>query len=259
LKCEPADKLYFSTTTGEKVILKLTNTESKNVAYKLKTTAPKSYGLRPKEGLLTPGQTEEVAIVLVKNGIDGANNQRFQLTAMVTSSSEILTKEQWEDGKDGGKIQESRLAAFLEGESENLKAPINKAFVSGKALGEIPPSIPEHPAPSASPTQAKHDSLTRHVHGLEGEKQKAEKDKKLYQGMTGDLKPMATPAEDLASLANDPALRPVASLTLVALLLSILARRRNGTSSWRKFFRDLLLTGVVVGAYGAGRHGGKKA
>lgn len=251
LKAEPADKLYFTKQSQEKVILKLTNQEAKNVAYKLKTTAPKSYVLRPKEGVLKPGASEEIAIVLVKAGMDGAHNQRFQLTAMLTSSSEALTKEQWEDGKDTGEIQEHRLSALLDGEQEK---PTNKPFVSSKALGEIPQTIPEHPGQAQSdPKQAKHDQLLRFVKGLEDEKEKAEKEKKLFGSAAGSSP--ASLAADLTSLGADPAAKPVAGLTALAVLLSILARRRNGTSAWKAFFRDLIVSTLVVAAYGAGRHG----
>lgn len=45
-------------------ILKLTNPNEKSVAFKVKTTAPKRYCVRPNTGLIHPKETVEVQILL---------------------------------------------------------------------------------------------------------------------------------------------------------------------------------------------------
>lgn len=211
LKAEPADKLFFNNGTagGDTVILKLTNKASKNVAYKIKGTAPKSYNIRPKEGVLKPGVSQDVMIVLVKAGVDGAHNQKFQIKAMQTASITV-TKEQWEDGEDGGEIQEHRLSAFLGREQET--PVIDKAFVSSEGLGELPPSIPEHPR--QSPMQAEHASHVPFTTPLEVAKAKAENEKNFSE-----------------SAACTDTVRIIAGLTMLTVLLSFFAHRRSGTSS----------------------------
>mmetsp|Transcript_27972 Transcript_27972/g.44057 ORF Transcript_27972/g.44057 Transcript_27972/m.44057 type:complete len:85 (+) Transcript_27972:48-302(+) len=59
------DILQFSLQDADsaKVILKITS-QKENVLFKVKTTKPRLYVVRPNQGLVAPGQTCEVTIVM---------------------------------------------------------------------------------------------------------------------------------------------------------------------------------------------------
>lgn len=45
--------------------LKITNTSNEYVVFKIKTTQPSWYYVRPNQAILEPGQSEDVTVVLV--------------------------------------------------------------------------------------------------------------------------------------------------------------------------------------------------
>ena len=61
------DKLTFvlQSQVSSKTVLKITNISSYKVAFKVKTTQPTWYYVRPNQSVLDVGQSEDVAIALV--------------------------------------------------------------------------------------------------------------------------------------------------------------------------------------------------
>lgn len=64
----PSDVITFELVqdTAPKTILRVTNTSNDNIAFKVKTTQPSWYYVRPNQQVLSPGQSEDVAVVLVE-------------------------------------------------------------------------------------------------------------------------------------------------------------------------------------------------
>lgn len=79
-------------------ILTLTNDSQVNVAFKVKTTAPKAYVVKPSYGTLRPRENQEVQIILQPQG-QGADvsvsTHRFLVQAVPAPSSEEVPREQW--------------------------------------------------------------------------------------------------------------------------------------------------------------------
>lgn len=64
----PADVLKFKLGRDfeARAVLEVTNTSQSRIVFKVKTTQPSWYYVRPNQQVLDIGQTEEVAIVLVE-------------------------------------------------------------------------------------------------------------------------------------------------------------------------------------------------
>lgn len=164
LSISPSETIEFSQAPGQappKSKLVLTNTQSSPVAFKVKTTKPKSYLVRPSSGTLKPSDTQEVQIIL-QVGVDADDPQkadRFLVQAVkVDSSSTTLTKEDW--GSVSG-IQEMRL---------NVSLGVNHTSVGGKE----PAAGPEKTSGGAEETpgdlKQKYDELVDYVKSLQKEK-----------------------------------------------------------------------------------------
>jgi len=116
LLLEPECRLHFNKTpmTSSTATLKLSNLSSGNVAFKIKTTAPKAYHYKPGSGTLTPNEVQEVQIILQPHGHDeNTIAHRFRVQAVPVQSCEDVSREQWgEFPKET--IQEQRLHVVLE-------------------------------------------------------------------------------------------------------------------------------------------------
>jgi len=94
--------------------LKITNISDKSVCFKVKTTAPKSYVVRPSNDILPAGQSVEVKIALQTSNMAEIASHRFMVQATPVSGEENLAKEQW-SSLSKTDIQEFRLAVSAGG------------------------------------------------------------------------------------------------------------------------------------------------
>eukprot|EP00794_Sanderia_malayensis_P006769 gene6769-7531_t len=84
----PADEIVFcgaASTSGEILsILTITNTINTNVGYKVKTTSPENYRVRPSSGLISPGSSVEINIHLQPDHTENVTKDKFLiLSALV--------------------------------------------------------------------------------------------------------------------------------------------------------------------------------
>lgn len=89
----------------------LINKTSGYVAFKVKTTAPKSYLVRLSAATLGPHSREEVTIILQPPG--EGQNHRFLVQAVQVTSSQPVSRDQWSEFKKE-QIEEQRLNVVLE-------------------------------------------------------------------------------------------------------------------------------------------------
>mmetsp|Transcript_72427 Transcript_72427/g.189825 ORF Transcript_72427/g.189825 Transcript_72427/m.189825 type:complete len:227 (+) Transcript_72427:92-772(+) len=178
LELDPENTLYFTktpATSSPSRMLKLTNIHSGNVAFKVKTTAPKAYLVRPSSGTLRPRENQEVQIILQPQGTEGQANHRFLVQAVAVPGTEPVSREQWAlFGKDA--VQEQRLNVVLEEREVEAGASSNRpaaepSYTSGPSdaarsgAGEVPADLKE-----------KYDELVQYTLLLEKEKKKLEAD-----------------------------------------------------------------------------------
>uniref|UniRef100_A0A7S1RFB4 MSP domain-containing protein n=1 Tax=Alexandrium catenella TaxID=2925 RepID=A0A7S1RFB4_ALECA len=196
LQLNPDTTLHFTkgpNTTSPSRTLKLTNLHSTSVAFKVKTTAPKAYLVRPSSGTLRPREDQEVQIILQPTETQ-ANNHRFLVQAIPVASSEPVSREQWAE-LPKEKVQEQRLNVVLEEvaavqpDNAEPSMPPTESAMSNNTLGPAPVTAaapsPKDAGPSAVSTKApeqpadlkvKYEELVQYTLLLEKEKKKLEAD-----------------------------------------------------------------------------------
>lgn len=187
LKLDPDTMLQFCKTgqgSSPSRILKLTNTTQGQVAFKVKTTAPKAYLVRPSAGVVGPNGQQEVQIILQPQGIEGQpNNHRFLVQAVASSSAEPLSRDEWADLAKGnpttktGKnaLQEQRLSVEVENQEERQEErpggmPPARSF-EANAPERVNLTANSANAP-ASELKVKYDEIVQYTLMLEKEKKK---------------------------------------------------------------------------------------
>mmetsp|Transcript_24756 Transcript_24756/g.53834 ORF Transcript_24756/g.53834 Transcript_24756/m.53834 type:complete len:214 (+) Transcript_24756:160-801(+) len=175
LKIEPENMLTFVQTSGHpppSKTLRLTNNHSSNVAFKVKTTAPKAYLVRPSTGTLTRGQSQDVQILFQSSSgsdiVKEANTHRFLVQAVAISGNEQVSRDSWASFKKE-EVQEQRLGVSLRQESqpEAAAAQAKPSPGSGESL------------------QASYDELVHYTLRLEKEKKHLETELSNCRGRAG--------------------------------------------------------------------------
>lgn len=174
---EPETELKFSkspTSSSPNRTLKLTNLTNSNVAFKVKTTAPKSYLVRPSSGSLKANEGCEVQIIL-QHQWDGSSHHRFLVQAVNMVSDDPLNKEQWSEiGND--MIQERKLNVVVEDLNDSRDIGTNSSISNNQADG------PE----TADELKVKYEELLIYKKKIEKENQDYEnKLKSLEQSSAG--------------------------------------------------------------------------
>lgn len=123
LKIEPSQVLRFEGPFTDVVTseLKLSNPSEKRVCFKVKTTAPKQYCVRPNSGLIEPGNSVRVAVMLQPFDYDPQekNKHKFMVQTMFAPDGPIESVERlWkESGADS--LMDSKLRCVFEMPTDN--------------------------------------------------------------------------------------------------------------------------------------------
>ncbi|XP_052816077.1 vesicle-associated membrane protein/synaptobrevin-binding protein-like isoform X2 [Mya arenaria] len=128
LKIEPSIELSFKGPFTEVVTadLRLTNPSDKRVCFKVKTTAPKRYCVRPNSGVIEPKQDITVAVMLQPFEYDPneKNKHKFMVQTMFAPDGKIENQEQLWKEVSPDKLMDSKLKCVLDptGNSVNQTA-----------------------------------------------------------------------------------------------------------------------------------------
>ncbi|XP_061164745.1 motile sperm domain-containing protein 2-like [Saccostrea echinata] len=82
LTISPAEELKFITDDGGKDTICLKNTLPYSIAYKVKTTSPEKYKVRPSSGIVKPGTTEKINVHLHQEHHQGVDKDKFLIMAV---------------------------------------------------------------------------------------------------------------------------------------------------------------------------------
>jgi hypothetical protein len=169
LRIDPQEITFPSTTYQTcNSVLKLTNTSASYVAFKVKTTAPKQYMVRPSTGVVSPGETAEVQIILHPLSVEPVNNSdRFLVQATATSNPQGLGRQEWID-LDKNLLQEQRLKVVFTQGASPVTAVANPPVVTRPDVSGTAQTA------SAGDLRTKYDELIQYTLGLEKEKNKTE-------------------------------------------------------------------------------------
>ncbi|CAG7831482.1 unnamed protein product [Allacma fusca] len=116
LRIDPEHELKFKGpfTTPTTSMLKLTNPSDKRICFKIKTTAPKRYCVRPNSGLLEPGASLGIAVVFQPCELEPtANKHKFMVQAIFAPDGEINMDQLWKD-VDSSKLMDTKLRCSFE-------------------------------------------------------------------------------------------------------------------------------------------------
>jgi DNA-directed RNA polymerase I, II, and III subunit RPABC2 len=156
------EEITFPNVLNQEAVfmLKVKNVSSSAAAFKVKTTAPKNYLVKPSAGVIPANGDCEIKITLNKQTSDpSANNDRFLVQAVKTPSGKDLTKEEWQ-AVDKASVQELRLHVVFSDSAVSAAAPAAVAAISKDATPEQ--------------VRAKFDELVTVVSQLEKDKKRLE-------------------------------------------------------------------------------------
>jgi len=143
LHLSPAQEVIFSTSplgdlTGK---VSLTNTSGKPLGYKIKTTSPEKYRVRPSTGSISPGQTVTVEIhVSGQKEVASLSRDKFLVTAVLLEREDIPAAQLADALRTQTPDGQYRLRCNLAGAPE-----------TGSGIGQVyaspsPAAAPEDPA-----------------------------------------------------------------------------------------------------------------
>lgn len=109
---DPQHELTFTGpfTTAVSAVMTLKNPSDRKVCFKIKTTAPKRYCVKPNSGVIDPKNTVQVAVSLQPFEYDPQekNRHKFMVQAMFAPDGEINQDTLWKD-TDGSQLMDSKL------------------------------------------------------------------------------------------------------------------------------------------------------
>eukprot|EP00357_Protocruzia_adherens_P008462 CAMPEP_0115012644 /NCGR_PEP_ID=MMETSP0216-20121206/24874_1 /TAXON_ID=223996 /ORGANISM="Protocruzia adherens, Strain Boccale" /LENGTH=272 /DNA_ID=CAMNT_0002381769 /DNA_START=26 /DNA_END=844 /DNA_ORIENTATION=+ len=140
LRVNPAKELVFPFVKGQgsKTQLELANLCPSNVAFKVKTTAPRSYLVRPNQGILPQGESLAVQIIMQPTSEEalGMTNDKFLLqyttTTLATNQHEDLQSLWQSVPKDRLQSRKIKVQIVKEGQSAAVPSSYDERIVRDK-------------------------------------------------------------------------------------------------------------------------------
>ncbi|VUZ53948.1 unnamed protein product [Hymenolepis diminuta] len=137
LKIEPSTELDFfgPFVAVQSSTITLTNPTDEKITFKVKTTVPKRYCVRPSCGIVEPSETVNVTVMLQPFDCDGAekNKHKFMIQSMVLDSANTANLEQiWKDANPAN-ISDTRLKCTLRMPDDLVKCEPEELAFEGPA------------------------------------------------------------------------------------------------------------------------------
>lgn len=142
LLLDPPAELHFKApfTDITTSFIKLTNPTDKNICFKVKTTAPKTYCVRPNCGTVFPKETVVVAVMLQPFDLDSADKTRhkFMVQSIYAPEGESSSEALWRDTPPEN-FMNSKLKCIFEVPTETTQ---NSEDVVEQVKAEVKTSLP---------------------------------------------------------------------------------------------------------------------
>jgi len=145
---EPSAELRFRGPFTEVVTacLTLTNPTEKKICFKVKTTAPKRYCVRPNSGVVDPKASVEVAVMLQPFEYDPAekNKHKFMVQTMYAPDGPYDADTLWKDAKSEA-LMDSKLKCVFElpaAEQVVVAATAKEDASSNETIQQVSPTPP---------------------------------------------------------------------------------------------------------------------
>lgn len=152
LRLEPDNELRFKGPFTDVVTseLKLVNPSEQKVCFKVKTTAPKRYCVRPNSGIIEPSQSVNVSVMLQPFDYDPQekNKHKFMVQTMFAPDGPIESQEQlWKDAKPE-MLMDSKLKCVFDMPSDNIQPKEEPEKI--KPVRQAPVESPIKSSPESS-------------------------------------------------------------------------------------------------------------
>ncbi|KAK1121203.1 Vesicle-associated membrane protein/synaptobrevin-binding protein [Melipona quadrifasciata] len=150
---EPRSELRFRGPFTERTVtsyIKLTNPSNHKVYFKIKTTAPKRYCVRPNCGYLKPMEISQIAVTLQPFDFDPTekNKHKFMVQALVARDNDDEENPDMWKGIDPEQLMESKLKCVFENPviqtmtAETTKSEVTTNNGKNKGVGDSVKSSP---------------------------------------------------------------------------------------------------------------------
>ncbi|XP_054719441.1 vesicle-associated membrane protein-associated protein B-like isoform X2 [Uloborus diversus] len=140
---EPATELHFVGPFTDVVTstLKLVNPLDRRVCFKVKTTAPKKYCVRPNSGVLKPKQVINVAVMLqpFDYNPNEKNKHKFMVQTMIVPDGDVNIDNLWQNPPPES-LMDSKLRCVFDMPEEtvknasNIESELKKIYDENKTL-----------------------------------------------------------------------------------------------------------------------------
>ncbi|XP_064466665.1 vesicle-associated membrane protein/synaptobrevin-binding protein-like isoform X3 [Ornithodoros turicata] len=139
LQLEPESELHFQGPFNDVVTshLKLSNPTDRRICFKVKTTAPKRYCVRPNSGILEPRQSIQVAVMLQPFEYDPTekNKHKFMVQTMFAPDGDVNQETVWRDVNPEN-LMDSKLRCVFEMPTDNAPQQAGTQETELKKLSE---------------------------------------------------------------------------------------------------------------------------
>lgn len=148
LKINPPNELEFRGPFSQPVssVMYLTNPSDRKVCFKIKTTAPKKYCVKPNSGVIDPDEKVKISVSLQPFDFvpQEKNKHKFMVQSMYAPEGEFHQDLLWKE-VDSSQLMDSKLkCVFVMPENGNVSDPA--------ASSEFPSAPPAVAAPMSVPT-----------------------------------------------------------------------------------------------------------
>ncbi|XP_031555658.1 vesicle-associated membrane protein-associated protein B-like [Actinia tenebrosa] len=155
VQLEPSTELRFRGPFTEVVTstLKITNPTQKRVCFKVKTTAPKRYCVRPNSGIIEGNGFVEVAVMLQPFEYDPKEKAKHKFMVQTMFAPETFTDQEslWKDAEPNS-LMDSKLKCVFEMPSDApATTPVENSDTSTKETPQAGKTSYGKSEPSASP------------------------------------------------------------------------------------------------------------
>lgn len=117
LEIDPPNELRFRGPFTEVVSseLKLINPSDKTICFKIKTTAPRRYCVRPNSGVVTPNESVKVSVMLQPFDYDPneKNKHKFMVQSLIAPPGDVDQDAVWKS-HDSGSLMDTKLKCVFE-------------------------------------------------------------------------------------------------------------------------------------------------
>lgn len=146
LTIEPAHELKFvgPFCTAVSSFMRLTNPTEHVILFKIKTTAPKKYCVRPNCGILEPKDTIEITIVLQPFIFEAAekNKHKFMVQSMIMPEGDVHIETVWKDCNPQN-LMDSKLRCVFELPEEKEMTLSEMAELGANKREPNDPTLPD--------------------------------------------------------------------------------------------------------------------